>query len=131
MSIRGAIIPKEHGAWAVLLVPMIVVSCVVETFSLNLLLLAGSTLAMFMSSGPLQMILRNRLVGCLETEKSRDAKFSAKLFFLSSLMLATPLLQQGFWLLAGFGFLAAVSFFLSFFISKGTHKTIQSDLLAV
>ncbi len=131
MSIRGLIIPKEHGAWAVLLVPMIVVSCVVETFSLNLMLLAGSTLAMFMSSGPVQMILRNRLAGSLESEKLRDAKFSAGLCLLASLILATPLLLQRFWLLAAFGFLAAVSFFLSFFISKGTHKSIRSDLLAV
>ncbi len=131
MRIPGLIIPKEHGAWAVLLVPMIVVSGVVGTFSLNLLFLTGSALPMFMSSGPVQMILRNRLVGSLESEKMREAKLSAGLYLVASLILATPLLLQGFWLLAGFGFLAAVSFLLSFFISKGTHKTVWSDLLAV
>ena len=131
MNMPGLIIPKEHGAWAVLLVPIIVVSGVVEAFNLNLLLLVGSALAMFMSHGPMQMILRNRLVDSLVIEKLREAKFSTGLFLLMSLMLATPLLLQEFWLLAGFGFLAAASFFLSFFFSKGTHKTIQSDLVAV
>ncbi|MBI4428884.1 MAG: YwiC-like family protein [Ignavibacteriales bacterium] len=130
MSIRDIPLPKEHGAWAVLLVPMIVVASVKQVVSGELLLLALSTVAVFMASGLLQTVLRHIFLVAQEDQKVQNAKFWTAVFFFNAIFLVIPLLLQGFWWLLGFGALSLLAFVATFLLTRGSQKTISSDLVA-
>ncbi|MEK9138167.1 MAG: YwiC-like family protein, partial [Bacteroidota bacterium] len=114
MNIPQPIIPKEHGAWAVLFVPMLVAGSITGKFSLDLLLLACSALGVFMSYVPVHVILRNTFVGKQPAEKLHQAWFWAVVYLLVGAAFMVPLLFQGFWLLLAIGGVGMVSFLINF-----------------
>ncbi len=130
MRIANIPLPREHGAWAVLLVPMVIVSSIKQAASLELVLLALSTVALFVATVPLETILRNMFLARQESQKVRTAKMWATFYSALSVFLATPLLLQGFWWLMGFGILALFVFVATFFLVRSSQKTIVSDLIA-
>jgi hypothetical protein len=131
MKILQPMIPKEHGAWAVLIVPMAVAATIVESYSYDLMLLTLSALAVFMSHVPLQSMLRNRLGEPQGGEKIRRARFWATASLVAGAAFAVPLLAKGLWLLAVFGGLGAVGIFGNLFLTLRAKKTVVSDLVAV
>jgi hypothetical protein len=131
MHIPKPVIPGEHGAWAVLLVPMITAVSSAGIVSTSLLLLALSALGVFMSYVPVHTVLRDTFVTRQAAEKLYQAKVWAGLYLLAGAAFMIPLLARGFWLLLLAGLPGAVFFFSSFFLTQRYSKTIPGDLMAV
>ena len=130
MNVPSPIIPKEHGAWAVLLVPMVVGASGAERFSLNAIFLGLSALGMFLSYVPVQTILRQFLVAPQGLEKLPPAIFWAAVYLGLGALFIFPLALQKLWLLAGFALLGGLFFLLNFILVRRYAKTIWSDLAA-
>ncbi len=131
MTIAKPIIPKEHGGWAVLYVPMAVGAAIAGGLTLNVLLLALSALGVFLSYSPVHMILRHRYVTPLPKEKLRNAVFWSGVYLAFGTVFMGPLLAQGYWLLPVIGFVGAAAFFGNFLLTRRASKTIPSDIVAV
>ncbi|MGH7495299.1 MAG: YwiC-like family protein [bacterium] len=114
MRIPPPIIPKEHGAWAVLLVPLLVGASVAGRFNLDVLYLTLSALSGFMSYVPVQTILRHFFVAPQGTEKLRAAIFWAASYLGVAVLFVLPLFFQKLWPLWGIGMLGMISFFGNF-----------------
>lgn len=125
------VFPKEHGAWAVLLVPMIVGTAIADRFSANLLLLFLSALGFFLAYQPVQILLRNLRKQTMPDEKLRAAKTWAPAFLVWGVIPSTFLFLQGFWLLLPIGVFAFAAVFLSFALTRNRPKSIGSDFAAV
>jgi len=123
-------IPREHGAWAVLLVPILVVAAVLRTVNFNLLFLTVSLLLAFMAFVPAQILLRRGWSAPANAELKR-AKTWSLVYAVGCMLFALPLVLQGFWSLPLFGLIGVAAFIVSLMISKGSQKTILSDLFAV
>jgi nitrous oxidase accessory protein len=130
MKIPPPIIPKEHGAWAVLFVPMIVGAGVADRFSLNAIYLGLSALAMFLSYVPVQTILRQLFIAPQGPNKFRPAIFWATVDLTLGALFIFPLALQKLWLLAGFALLGGLFFLANFILTRRYAKTIFSDLMA-
>jgi len=101
MRIPPPIIPKEHGAWAVLFVPLLVGASIAGKFTLNVLWLALGTLAVFMSYVPVQTLLRACLVSPQTPARGRAAKFWAAAYLIFGALFMLPLFLRGLWWLLG------------------------------
>lgn len=131
MNIPKPIIPKEHGAWAVLFVPMVLGIIVGGTFSFQALCLVLSALGVFMSYVPIHTILKE-WVGIPQGDgKVRSSKFWGAVYLGFGVMFIAPLLYSGYWLLLPIGVLGGVSYVANFFLTRYIAKSILSDLMAV
>ncbi len=131
VSIPKIIVPKEHGAWAVLFVPMLVGAGVGGAVTPNFLLLALSALSVFMSYVPVHTILRHYIVAPQQQDKLDQAWFWATAYFLFGVLFMIPLLVQGYLLLLVIGIVGAISFLGNFVFTRRYPKTIPGDLMAV
>lgn len=131
MLIPKPIITKEHGAWAVLLVPMIVGAAYANTFSWNVVWLALSALGVFLSYVPVHTLLRE-LAGIHQgKEKLAAAEFWTAAYLGFGVLFIVPLLYQQLWLLLLIGMYGAASFLGNFLLTRKIQKSIASDLTAV
>ena len=123
-----SILPKEHGAWAVFFVPMIVGTVIAEQLSANLILLFFSSTAFFLAYQPILVLFRQ----APSDDKLHAARTWGPVFLL--LWVAIPglfLFIQGFWLLLPIGALGAASLLVNFSLTRNKPKSIASDLVAV
>lgn len=118
------VVPKEHGAWAVLLVPVAVSAVIAERVTLDFFLLTASVLSLFLAYYPLQILLRGR------SGDSRS-RFWAAVYVVTGLVFSVPLLVRGFLLLIPIAVLAAGCFLLSVRLGRGNPKSAGADLWAV
>lgn len=125
------IIPKEHGGWAVLYVPMIVSAAIAGGLTLNVGLLALSALGMFMSYTPVHMLLRHAFVMPLQKDRLNNAMLWSGVYLVFGIAFMVPLLVQGYWLLPVLGFPGAVAFFGNFVLTRRVSKSLPSDMVAV
>lgn len=125
------IIPKEHGGWAVLYVPMFVGAAIAGEVTLDVLLLALSGLGMFLSYAPVHMILRHRYVMPLPKDKLKQAVLWSIVYLGFGIAFMVPLLVRGYWLLPVIGIPGLGAFFGNFLLTRRVSKTIPSDLVAV
>lgn len=125
------ILPKEHGAWAVLLVPMIVGATIADRFSANLILVFFSSLGFFLAYHPVQIFLKNLRKQAASDEKLCAAKAWGPAFLAWGVIPSVFLVLQGFWLLIPIGILAFAVFFLNFALTRDRPKSIGSDFVAV
>lgn len=130
MMLPAPIIPKEHGAWAVLFVPLLVGASLAGRFTLALLWLALAVLGVFLSYVPMQLMLRTGFGVAPGSGKAAAARFWTTVYLGAGLLFLLPLLAQGKWALLGIGGLAALLFLANFLLVRGRTKTISSDLLA-
>jgi hypothetical protein len=131
MKIPRLIITREHGSWAVLVVPMAVGITVARQYSLSELLLLFTALSAFMAYVPLQTLLRHRFVRPQNDEKLHQSKFWALAFGCLGFVSGFLLVVSGFPLLLLFGALGTISFFANFLLTRYFQKTIAGDLVAV
>lgn len=131
VTIPKAVIPKEHGAWAVLLVPMFVGAAVAEGWTWNFVLLVLAALFMFLSYVPAQGVLRHYFVNTQTEERFRQNAFWSGAYLVAGMSFAVPLLAQGYLLLLVPGFTGMAAFLAHFFLTRRFPKTIPGDLLAV
>lgn len=131
VTIPKAVIPKEHGAWAVLLVPMFVGAAVAEGWTWNFVLLVLAALFMVLGYVPAQGVLRHYFVNPQVKEKFRQNVFWAGAYLVAGMSFAIPLLVQGYLLLLVPGFAGMATFLAHFHLTRRFPKTIPADLLAV
>ncbi|MGH7599442.1 MAG: YwiC-like family protein [bacterium] len=131
MKIPPPIIPKEHGAWAVLLVPLLVGASVADRFGLNVLYLALSALSGFMKLCARANDSAPFFVAPQGKEKLQAAIFWSGGCLGIATLFILPLFLQKLWMLLGIGMVGMISFFGNFILVRRYTKTILSDLISV
>ncbi|MBI3789052.1 MAG: YwiC-like family protein [Ignavibacteriales bacterium] len=131
MNIPKPIIPKEHGAWAVLFVPMALGIIVGGRFSFEALCLALSALGVFMSYVPIHTILKEWVGIPQGDEKVRSSTLWGVVYLGLGALFIAPLLYSGYWLLIPVGIIGGLSYVANFFLTRYIAKSILSDLMAV
>lgn len=131
MNIPKPIIPKEHGAWAVLFVPMALGIIVGGRFSFEALCLTVSALGVFMSYVPIHTILKEWVGIPQGDEKVRSSKLWGAVYLGLGVLFIAPLLYSGYWLLLPIGVIGGLSYVANFFLTRYIAKSILSDLMAV
>lgn len=125
------IMPKEHGAWAVLFVPLFAGASIAGVRSPNFILLALSAFCVFMSYVPVQILLRHVFVNPQRGEKLRQAAFWSAVYLLPGISALIPVLTQEYPLLLVIGAVAVAAFLAHFILTRHHPGAISGDLLAV
>ena len=130
MSIPKPIVTREHGSWAVLIVPLCIGAVQAGSFSWNVAAFSLSALGAFLGYVPVQTAVRERIRG---TTTRNTTAWKFWLYFYTGLILLgfIPLLVQRLWLLIILGLLAVLFFGLNFFLTRTIHKSIAGDLAGV
>ena len=129
MNVPRPIFPKEHGAWALLLVPMITAAWTAGAATLDLLLFVLGSISVFLAYLPVQNILRGHFVH--DPHKVYQARFWAGLYLVVGLMFLVPLLFRRFFFIILFGVISVVAFLGNYFLTRRYGKTSSVDLLSV
>lgn len=131
MKIPQPIITREHGAWAVLYVSLLIGAVYADRFSWNVVYLALAALGVFLSYVPVHTLLR-RLIGMeIPAEKFDGSLFWMVVYLLFGVVFIIPLLRQDLWYLILIGIVGMISFFGNFLLTRTIQKSISSDLVAV
>ena len=131
MSHLKPIITREHGSWAVLLIPLFNGVSVAGSWTVATALLTLSSLGTFMSHVPIQTLIRESLGERGNREKTSASKFWAFFYLGFGIITAIPLLLQGLWALIPIGLLAALFFVMNILLVRKYNKTVVSDFVAV
>ncbi len=131
MKFPRPIITREHGSWAVLLVPMAIAAGTVGVFNTDALFLVLAALGAFMSYVPIHSILREILRGNHNAEQIRPAAFWGTVYSGIGSLAAVRLLVEGYWLLLGLAAAGVVFFAGNFFLTRRLQKTVLTDFVAV
>lgn len=103
MKIPSPLLPKEHGAWAVLLAPLILGASAADEWHGNVVVLAIAALAFFLSYVPLQIILRHHGGTVQAPPRLHAAYFWATVDLVLGGLALAPLFRQKLWLLLVIG----------------------------
>lgn len=125
MTIPKPVIPNEHGAWAVLFVPMATAIVVAERITLDLLWLVLASLSFFLASASLRMLLKR------SAAVSARERFWLTVYGSSGLLFAGLLLMQGYRMLLPIGALAVVCLLVGELIMQRLGKHILPDTIYV
>ncbi|MDH3251248.1 MAG: YwiC-like family protein [Ignavibacteria bacterium] len=131
MTVSRPVIPKEHGAWAVLVVPMIVGASVSGRVTVDLVLLLLCALLVFLGTIPLQTLLRHRFDTRQSPDRVRQARVWGTWYLLGGFIAAVPLLLDGRVFLPVLAMIGSGTLMGNFLLTRSQPKTIQSDFLAV
>ena len=131
MALLKPIVTREHGSWAVLLIPLISGASVAGSWTVATALLMLSSLGIFMSHVPLQTLIRESPGEKRNREKTSASKFWALFYLGFGIVMAVPLLLQGLWVLIPIGLLAALFFVMNVLLVRKYHKTVVSDFIAM
>lgn len=131
MKIPDIIITREHGSWAVLLLPMVIGCVYADSVSLDIFFFMVSSLGIFMSYVPFQILLRKRTGKNVSDKQLYAAKFWVCTFFSLGIIFLLPLLYHGMWLLLLIGGIGILSFFANYYLMEKEQKSMMSDFVAV
>ena len=125
------LVTREHGSWAVLLVPILASLGVVGKWNADLLWFALCALAVFLCYIPAQRLLRHWGGALIGDEKLREAKVWGGAYGIAAVALVALLLSRGYWGLLPIGATGGFFFALNFCLVKARGKSQFSDLAAV
>jgi hypothetical protein len=125
------IVPKEHGAWAVLLVPLFVGAIAGGGLTLGFILLLCASLLVFMSYLPVRKLARSRSGSPVEQLRLHRSRVWASVYLGTGFVLLAPLIARGYWLLLPIGSAAALLFAANLFLTRRSPRTVPGDLVAV
>jgi hypothetical protein len=131
MKIPPPIIPREHGAWAVLFVPMLAMLLHERYMNYRFILQALSSLGLFLCYVPAQTILRHLMRSPQNPEKLRQAKIWAAIYGTAGVSAALPLLVSGYYLLVPLGAIGILAFAANYILTGKSSRTIPGDLVSV
>ena len=131
MRFPKPIITKEHGSWAVLLIPITVAAATVGAFTANAALLVVSAVGVFMSYVPLNALLRNFIDSSLDREHLIAHSLWGMIYLAVGVAAALPLVHQGFWMIFPLGSIAVLLFFINFLLIRSLQKNVLTDLVGV
>ncbi|MFI5252731.1 MAG: YwiC-like family protein [Bacteroidota bacterium] len=131
-TLSSPIIPREHGAWAVLFIPMLVAVLRTHVLSFSFIAFLFSSLGLFMTYDPAQQILKQLRAGHTHTiERKQRAKLWFTIYAIGSILLFIPLLLGGYYWLLPLAGIGIIAFFLNYFITRIFGKTPISDLISI
>lgn len=131
MNIPKPIITREHGSWAVLVVPMVIAVSIAEQFSVSMLLMTLAAVSAFMSYVPAQLLLRDWFGMRQDPSKLYSARIWLGIFGVVGAAAVFVLVWQGYWKIIPIGLFAVACFVLHFVLTRVHSKSVLSDLLAV
>jgi hypothetical protein len=131
MRIPDLMVTREHGSWAVVLVPMIIAIGVTGHCWVDESLFLVTVLCAFLMYVPLQVVLRDRLILPQGEERRHQANFWLLAFGVAGFTSGTVLFLSGYLLLPLFGLAGAFSFLANFQLTRSSKKGVASDLAAV
>jgi hypothetical protein len=131
MQIPKPIITREHGSWAVLIVPMIVALSFTGTVQWNNVCLALSTLSVFMCYVPAHNIFRRRSAADQSNEKLRASYLWGSIYLCVGFIFIVPLFLQRYLHLISLTVLGTALFLVNYALTVKGKKNIISDLAAV
>ncbi len=125
------IFPKEHGSWAILLVPFLIGAKIGGGFDIKTVLFLVSVLSIFLAYQPALMLAKSRLK--ISSENVKDALNSLFIFapfgIFSSIILIFYFKLYGLLL---FGFIGLVAFFVQLYLARlNLDKTQGGQLFAM
>lgn len=130
MRFPKPVITKEHGTWAMLLVPMAVAATTAGTFTANAALLVISALSVFLSFVPLSALM-DEFIAKSRRERLIPNILWSIIYLTGGIAAMLPLVREGYWLLVPLGSTAGLVFFTHFLLTRSLHKSIATDTLAV
>ncbi|MCS7229124.1 MAG: YwiC-like family protein [Candidatus Kryptonium sp.] len=124
------IFPKEHGSWAILLIPFLIGAKVGGKFDIKTILFLVSVLSIFLSYQPALMLAKSRLK--ISSENVKDAMSSFLIFIpfavISSLILIFYFNLYGLLIFGGIG---VVAFLIQLYLAKlNLDKTYGGQIFA-
>ena len=87
MKIPPPVFPREHGAWAVLLIPILSAALLTHSVNGHFILLLLATVMIFMSHSPLHVVLREFSDAPHQREKYLQARFWATAYLALAFVL--------------------------------------------
>lgn len=131
MTITQPILPKEHGAWAVVIIPLLCGVSFSHQFSWNSVALAFGVIFIFLCYVPVQQLLRNYMKKPTEKENTRSSRFWAIAYGSMGILFLIPAMLQTFVQILILGCIAVIIFMGNFMWSQYHPKNIIGDLLAI
>ena len=131
LNIPPPMITREHGSWAVLIVPMLVSLGVAGKWRGEFVLFLFSALGVFLSYVPAQLLLRRFSGVPQRSERVHQAEFWGVVYAVVSLGFAGILVMRGFFWLLAIGAAGVIVFISNFYLTKKYSKSVVTDLLAV
>jgi hypothetical protein len=92
MILARPVIPREHGAWAVFFVPLVIGAWRGRGFDWLALLFTLSSLCIFLSYLPAQAVLREAFSRTRDHEKLIAARQWTAIYFSAGIILGLPVL---------------------------------------
>ena len=130
-TIPPLLVTREHGSWAVLIVPMLVSFAVVGRWSVDFVWIVVTGLALFLGYVPAQILLRHLSGMPQRAEKVDQAKFWGIVYGSAGLVCGGILLMKGYLFLLPIGGAGVFSFLVNFYLTKKYLKSIGTDLIAM
>ena len=123
-------IPKEHGGWAMLLIPYVIGLGVAERIGLESLLFLAGILLVFLASEPLSVLVKSLRGKGPNNRRDSALRWLLIYLFLAGLVSVTVILLYGRWWLILFGVLGLTSLGLQGFVeSRRMDRTITGELV--
>ena len=122
---------KEHGSWAVLLIPMALAIGRTGVWNSDSLVFIAAAFFAFLGYLPVQTLLRDRFGIPQGPTKMTAAKLWASLFVAASGSLTALLVLKGYVMLVAFGAFAILYFLGNFFLMLRFQKSVASDLVGM
>jgi hypothetical protein len=123
------VIPREHGAWVMLLVPLVAAAGIARRLDGNFLLLSTASLAMFLGSVPLQTVYRYVAGIRSSSVRMRQAVWWSLAYGRIGLVALSVLLARGYPFLLILGGGGCLALLFSFEIAPRYPQSIVRDLV--
>jgi hypothetical protein len=121
---------KEHGAWAIVFIPLCTGALLARVFTFNALLLLIAELFFFLAYRPVELLVQLRKNRSAH-EKRLHAWFWAALYSLVALIAAGILLVNGRYYLLAFGGVTALLFGIGMQLQKKNRLSQSRELLGI
>jgi hypothetical protein len=131
MKVPKPILTREHGSWAVLIVPIIIGAARAGSCSWNVVWFSFSALGFFLCYVPANTILRGWNSIHRESQSITRSTFWFWTYLGFSAVFFIPLLLQRLWYLPVIAVLAIGLFVINFLLTQKIHKSVFGDFIAV
>lgn len=130
-SLSRPMIPREHGAWAMLFVPFGVAVGVAWRLDLKVLLFLLATFSFYVARAPLEKLIELRSEG-KDDLSMEEARRWLPIYLASGLLFTLPLLHWRLWWLIPLGALLLGFLVLHLYLTrKGAHRSLWGRFLGV
>jgi hypothetical protein len=131
MKIPPIVIPKEHGAWAMLAIPIMTAVLRTRSASVDFAFFLFATFSIYMSYVPLHTMFRKYTDHHVDHARFLQARFWALAYLALATLFIAPVIVHGYIHIIPIGLLGVTAMAANFFLTLGSPKTIPGDLAAI